>query len=126
MSDWQRRERGRTAYVSGIRSEARAVASLEAEGWLIIGRRLRTPHGEIDLVADQDGLTAFIEVKSRRSLAAAAASLGSRQRARLLAAAGLLLSAHPDWGRRGVRFDVIVVDGSGRTRRIVDAFRDEG
>ena len=34
-----------------------------------------------------------------------------------------MLSDHPDWGRAGVRFDVLIVDADGRVRRIVDAFR---
>ena len=97
-----------------------------ADGWTIIGRRLRTAAGEIDLVADRGGLTVFVEVKSRPALTEAATSLGRRQQARLIAAAGLLLSVNPDWGASGVRFDVILVDASGRVRRIADAFRDEG
>jgi hypothetical protein len=31
----------------------------------------------------------------------------------------------PDWGRRGVRFDVLVVDAAGEVRRIADAFRQD-
>jgi Holliday junction resolvase-like predicted endonuclease len=41
----------------------------------------------------------------------------------LLAAAEIALAAHPGWGAAGIRFDVLLVDGAGRVRRIADAFR---
>lgn len=86
---------------------------------------MRTAAGEIDIVAERDGLLAFIEVKARPDLATAATALGPRQRARLLAAGEIALADHPGWGRCGVRFDVLLVDGAGRVRRIADAFRLE-
>jgi putative endonuclease len=117
---------GTRAQAQGVAAETLACAALAADGWTILGRRVRTPAGEVDVVAERDGLLAFVEVKRRPSLADAAASLGRRQRARLLAAAEILLAEHPAWGRAGVRFDVLVVDDAGRVRRIVDAFRQEG
>jgi putative endonuclease len=124
--DPRRREtRGRRAQAHGIDAESAACAALEADGWTLLGRRLRTPAGEVDAVAERDGLLAFIEVKRRRTLADAAAALSARQRGRLLAAAEALLAAHADWGRAGVRFDVLVVDDAGTVRRISDAFRQE-
>ena len=116
---------GLRAQAGGLDAEALAAAALEADGWRIHARRLRTKAGEVDLVAERYGLLAIVEVKRRRTLAAAAASLGPRQRTRLLAAAEILLGDHPEWGRAGVRFDVLVVDDRGNIRRIVDAFRQE-
>jgi putative endonuclease len=121
----RRSRRGRTAQRRGIDAEAAACAALEREGWTVLGRRLRTEAGEVDAVAEKDGLLAVLEVKSRPSLALAAACLSPRQRARLLAAAGILLAANPQWGRNGVRFDVLLVDAEGTVRRIPDAFRQE-
>lgn len=117
---------GRRSHAQGIDAETVACAALQADGWTLHARRARTQAGEIDAVAERDGLVAFVEVKRRPTLAVAAAALTARQRARLLAAAEILLAAHPDWGRAGVRFDVLLVDDSGRVRRIADAFRDEG
>jgi putative endonuclease len=108
-----------------LRAEAAARAALEADGWAILAERLRTAAGEIDLVAERDGLLAIIEVKHRPGLSEAAYALGARQRARLLTAGEIVLGEHPAWGRAGVRFDVIVVDGAGVVRRIADAFRAE-
>jgi putative endonuclease len=98
---------------------------LSHHGWTVLARRLRTEAGEIDIVAAQPDLLAIIEVKARRTLADAALALSARQRDRLLAAAEIVLAEHPDWARRGMRFDLIVVDAVGRVRRIVDAFRLE-
>ena len=119
----RRQARGRGAQSRGVAAESAACAALEADGWTVLGRRLRTPGGEIDIAAQRDGLLALVEVKARPALADAAASVAPRQRKRLLAAAEILIAEHPDWGAAGIRFDVIVVDAAGRVRRILDAFR---
>jgi putative endonuclease len=120
-----RQQRGSRAYALGVGAENAACAALERDGWTVLGRRLRTPAGEVDAAAEKDGLLAIIEVKARPSLSDAAWSLSSRQRLRLLAAAEILLAEHPDWGHAGVRFDVLLVDAAGAVRRIADAFRQE-
>jgi putative endonuclease len=112
-----------TAHAAGLAAEDAACAALVADGWAIRARRLRTKAGEIDAVAEKDGLLAIIEVKHRPTLAEAAASLSVRQRGRLLHACDIILADHPEWGRNGVRFDVLVVDAAFRIRRIADAFR---
>jgi putative endonuclease len=114
-----------TAHKRGLAAEDRACSALLADGWTIRARRLRTSAGEIDIVAEREGLLAIVEVKNRPNLARAAEALTQRQRDRLLAATDLVLAEHPDWGANGVRFDVIVVDAAGTVRRIADAFRRE-
>lgn len=89
----------------------------------MLARRARMPGGELDLVAEREGLLAFIEVKARKTLAEAALALGPRQRARLLAGAEAWLAAHPGHGQAGMRFDVMLVDPQHRVRRLADAFR---
>ena len=117
--------RGRQAQSRGVAAESAACAALAADGWTVLGRRLRTAAGEVDVAAERDGLLALVEVKARPNLAQAAAALGPAQRQRLLGAAAILLAEHPDWGRAGVRFDVLLVDAAGRVRRVADAFRLE-
>ncbi len=118
-------DRQRAAQKRGVDAEAAAAAALTRDGWTIRASRLRTKAGEVDLVAERDGLIALIEVKARRTLSDAAVALGSRQQARLLAAAEIILANHPAWGGAGVRFDLLLVDAMGRVRRIADAFRLE-
>jgi|SRR5580658_5173870 putative endonuclease len=115
--------RGQIADKRGRGAEDAAAAALEQRGWSILARRLRTSAGEIDLVAEKDGLLAIVEVKARSRLADAAAALSVRQRARLVAATEIILVEHPHWGAEGVRFDLLVVDAAGVVRRISDAFR---
>lgn len=120
-----RRMLGQKAHERGLASESAAESALRSDGWSILGHRIRTRCGEIDIVAQKDGILAFLEVKARQTLADAAHALSSKQCARLLNAADQLLADHPEWQPTGVRFDVLLVDRIGRVRRIVDAFRRE-
>jgi len=114
---------GLTNAASGLQAEESACRALVADGWNILGRRMRTKCGEIDAVAEKDGLLAFVEVKARPTLAMAAEAIRPRQQVRLLAAAEILLAENPGWGTDGVRFDVILVDPNHRMRRVKDAIR---
>jgi putative endonuclease len=118
-----RSRRGQLADQRGRLAEDLATVALINDGWTILRRRLRTPAGEIDMIAEKDGLLAIVEVKARASLADAAAALTKRQQARLLAATDILLATNPEWGLQGVRFDMLLVDPAGVVRRIADAFR---
>jgi putative endonuclease len=51
----------------GRDSEAEAARYLQRAGYRIVARNYRTPFGEIDLVAYDGAVLAFIEVKARRS-----------------------------------------------------------
>ena len=95
-----------------------------AERWHILAERHRTPAGELDLIAEREGLLAFIEVKARPSWREAAFALTPRQQARLRAAAEIWLAQNPGHGARGIRFDVMLVAADGSLRRITDALRE--
>ena len=116
---------GGRAHARGMDAESHACAALERDGWQVLGRRLRTEAGEVDMVAERDGLLAIVEVKARPTLSEAAAALSPRQRSRLSSAAEILLAENPGWGREGVRFDLLLVDAGMAVRRIADAFRPE-
>jgi putative endonuclease len=120
-----RRRKGTRAHALGMSAEDAACAALGRDGWAVLGRRVRTEAGELDILAERDGVLAIAEVKARPTLADAAAALSPRQQARLLAAAEIVLAQHPEWGLNGVRFDLLVVDAAGAVRRISDAFRVE-
>lgn len=100
-----------------------AAEYLMQKGYIIIGRNVRTPYGEIDLVArheatDQPSAIVFIEVKTRQSdaLGPPEISVTPQKQARLISAAQAYLLAHPelvgDW-----RVDVVAIRGSRRKSR---------
>lgn len=47
--------------------EDAAADYLTSRGYRILARNVRTPYGEIDLVAEIEDLTVFVEVKTRTS-----------------------------------------------------------
>lgn len=51
----------------GRRGETLAAWYLRFLGWRILARRVKTPRGEIDLVARRGTTVAFVEVKWRQS-----------------------------------------------------------
>jgi len=55
--------------VIGRWGEAAAAQYLTDLGWELIANNVRTPYGEIDLIARQADLTIFVEVKARTSAA---------------------------------------------------------
>ncbi len=80
----QRAERG------GRRGEAVAALWLQLKGWRILGRRVRTPVGEVDLVARRGRTVAFVEVKARATREEADLSLDEYRLRRVAAAAEAL------------------------------------
>jgi putative endonuclease len=51
----------------GRRAEQLVTERLERSGWRIIGRNLRLPSGELDIVALDRGTLVFVEVKAGRA-----------------------------------------------------------
>jgi putative endonuclease len=98
----EREQRGRAA-------EASAASFLEAQGYTILARRLRTPAGEVDLVAYRAPVLAFVEVKARASIGRGLFALGQRQAVRIAAAAEQFLADHPAYADTFVRLDLIAV-----------------
>lgn len=63
-----RRGNRRRSEGSGRRGEALAAWWFRFHGWRVLGRRVQTPRGEIDLIVKRWHTVAFVEVKYRRSL----------------------------------------------------------
>lgn len=114
----------RRAETFGRGAESRAALWLRLKGYRILGRRVRTPAGEIDLVARRGNLLAFVEVKARHGDGAEV--LGRRQQARIARAAEAFAATRPDLAGLDWRFDLILVAGPWRLRHIADAWRPDG
>ena len=107
---------------AGRRGELFAELFLRLKLYRILGRRVKTPGGEIDLIAERGGVTVFVEVKARgRSTDEMGAHAAVNQK-RIVRAAEFWLSRHPDRYNRDMRFDVIFLAPFAPPRHIKNAF----
>lgn len=119
-------ERGRAAEVHGRRSESLAAILLACKLYRVIGRRVKTRAGELDLIAlSPSRILCFIEVKARGREHEAAEAVSLRQRARIARAAELYLGARPGLRHKGVRFDAILIIPRRWPRHLKDAWRPD-
>ena len=96
-------------YRRGRLSELVAAALLLAKGYRILGRRCRTPYGEIDIIAVRARRLAFVEVKRRATRAEAEAALTPYQARRIVRAADHWVSRHPRYRDHDRGLDAILV-----------------
>jgi putative endonuclease len=120
-----RRARGAAARRSGRRGEVVAALWLMAKGYSILGFRLRTPHGEIDLVARRGRVLAAVEVKARTSLDAALEAVSLTQRQRLRRAIRALAARRKGLEDAVVRLDLMALAPGRLPRHIPDAWNQD-
>jgi putative endonuclease len=92
----------------GRRGETVAAWWLRFQGWRILGERVRTARGEVDLIARRGKTLAFIEVKTRRNDADLSTAIDGPRLRRVAAAADMLFPRYAK-GAENVRIDVILV-----------------
>ncbi len=99
---------------------------LRRRGWRVVQRRFRSGHRDIDLVVEQEGVVAFVEVKARRgdSFGDPVEAVNWRKQRELGRSARVWIDRH---GRsaEAYRFDVVGVLVSGervRIRHVANAF----
>lgn len=112
---------GLISYLAGASAEQQVAAHYTRRGLTIAAHRWRGKGGEIDLVARDGEALVFIEVKKSRSHARAAERLSPRQIARLFDAADEYMATFCAAGGVDARFDVALVDGTGRIEIIENA-----
>ena len=122
----QSQEHRRFAEGAGRRGEALAALYLNLKGYRILARRVRTPVGEIDLIARRGGVTAFVEVKARSFSHQQADALMAVNRRRIVRAAQSWLGGRTDLNGQDLRFDVIFLAPFAWPRHIVSAFDANG
>lgn len=103
--------------------EETAVQYLTNKGCEILGRNLRTPYGEIDIVVRYKGQTIFVEVKTRTSnkMGLPEESITPRKRQHMLAAAEHYAAEHnlDHW-----QIDVIAIEGKPGTQPNITYFEN--
>lgn len=98
-----------------------AMALLILKGYRILGRRLRGPFGEIDLVAVRGRRVAFVEVKQRRHRADAEAAAAGASLGRVENAVERWLWRHPRYRKYRVGLDAVVLGAGLWPRHLPDA-----
>lgn len=88
----------------------------------MLGQRVRTPVGEVDLVARRGKVLAFIEVKARATREAADHSLDLRRLQRVAAASELLIPRFLG-NAEDVRIDVIHIVPGELPRHLEDVWQ---
>jgi putative endonuclease len=104
--------------VIGKWGEDVAAEYLQKRGAVILARNVRTPYGEIDIIASQNNITIFVEVKTRTSnkMGLPETSINARKLEHMLNAAQYYCAEHQidHW-----QLDVISIEGKeGGTPRI--------
>ena len=97
------------AYRLGLKAETLAAWWLRAKGYRILARRLKTPAGEIDLVARRGSTVAFVEVKARAGRDQAIEAVTPQTQRRIVRAAEMWLSRRPDHAALTLRFDIVAI-----------------
>jgi len=103
--------------------EDTAVEHITQHDYEIIARNVRTPYGEIDIVARQGDVTIFVEVKARTSntMGLPEESITPRKREHMLAAAEHYAAEHEidHW-----QIDVIAIEGKPGSEPKITYFED--
>lgn len=110
----------------GLVGERVAERWLLARGWRVLQRRYRNGHRDIDLIAERDGLVAFVEVKARsgEQFGDPVEAVNWKKRNELARSAMTWIDRHGKPGEQ-YRFDVIGVLVTGervRVRHVENAF----
>ena len=107
---------------SGREGEASAALWLRAKGWQILDKRVKTPVGEIDLVAKRGDLVAFVEVKWRRKATDLDHAIDEYRLSRVAAAAETIAHRYIE-GHEDIRIDVILLAPGTFPRHIANAWQ---
>ncbi|MGI8942787.1 MAG: YraN family protein [Qipengyuania sp.] len=107
---------------SGRDGETRAAFWLMAKGWRILDRRVKTPGGEIDIVAKRGKLVAFVEVKWRRRKSELDHAVDEYRLSRVAAAVEAVAHRYAQTDE-DIRLDVILLAPGALPRHIENAWQ---
>ena len=110
-----------TSYEKGISAELCAANELISKGYEILGKRVKTKYGEIDILAKKGKDVVAIEVKQRKTLNTSRDCITNKQRKRI-SNAFLFIISNRDEIFENYRVDVLCLDSVGRFEHIENAF----
>jgi putative endonuclease len=115
----------------GQEGEATAERYLRQKGYRIVAKNLRSPLGELDLVAEDGEVLVFVEVKARRTMdfGGAVHAVHRQKQTQLIRLAAQFLAQH-HLSNRSCRFDVVLLQSMPttevRVEHIQNAFEVSG
>lgn len=97
----------------GRAAEDLAAKHLRQKVYRILGRNVRLPGGELDIVAQSGDVVVFVEVKARRTdrCGGAPYSINGQKQQRVINVAAQYM-AHHDHVPQSCRFDVVLCQGN--------------
>ncbi len=100
-----------------------AVLHLQRLGYRVLSRNVRTPEGEIDIIARDGKTVVFIEVKARRSqrFGSGISAVDAKKRRRIRESAANYMQFYPQGENTMIRFDVITIE-HGNVSHVREAF----
>lgn len=115
--------RRQAAEARGRKGERLAALALQLKGYRILGRRVKTPVGEIDLVAKRGSVIVFVEVKARTTKALALDAVPQSSWNRISRAAEACMARRPAYASLGWRFDLVAIVPGRWPHHMPDAWR---
>lgn len=106
---------------TGAAGEAYVAGRLEREGYDVIERNWRTRVGELDIVALDDDVLVFVEVRVRTGdrVVMADETVDAAKLTKIMRAAEMFVAAHPEHEDRVWRIDFVAItlDATGAVQR---------
>ncbi len=116
-------------FEKGRQGEQKAAAFLEGLGYKILEKNYRTRRGEIDLIAEKNGVLSFVEVKSWRKegLEDLEYSIDVKKRKNIINTSKSYLLGLKENLYRYINYDIIFIDKTaGEIEFLENAFTETG
>lgn len=109
---------------TGAKGENKTVRYLHSLGWEILETNFRTRQGEIDIIAKDQGLLIFVEVKSYQDSAKRSVyqAVSETKQKRIITVAQTYLARNSELANQPCRFDVVLWAGGKLLNHLEGAF----
>jgi len=111
---------------AGMEGEMLAAEALQKKGMQVIGRNIRSKMGEIDLIALDEDVLVFVEVKNWRAYGMENLRFGitPQKQRRIIETAKYFLASNRKYSNSLIRFDVVFLRPGEPMVHLVSAFSE--
>lgn len=107
----------------GRRAEFLAALCLRLKGYRVLEMRFKTKAGEVDIIAQKQGLLIMVEVKARKDIQSAREAVTYKSQKRIKNAAQIFIGRKKAYQQMGLRFDAVFLIRGWRLIHEADFFR---